>query len=189
MYNAPVIEAYDDGYFPVAFKGGRGSTYIVGVEVRDVFYPSKVAWSLVKVDMNTTTVAISEISKAMSGSLLVLDGITYAGFDVIDPLHLYASTGKGVIIVQIYPLDLERIECALRKHFYNWQSRYNTIREIYSKMIPVETPWRTIKLYTYGVSPSEAIKVIHGTCIYSPLPEPLRLADKIASSISRALLK
>lgn len=189
MCSLPVIEAYDDGYFPISYKGGRGSTYVVGVEVRNGFYPLKIAWSLVRVDMNTTTQIISEISKTMNGSIILLDGITYAGFDVINPLYLYTSTGKGVITVIQYPLNLERIESALRRHFQDWRERYSIIKEVYTRANLLETPWRAIRLFTCGVSFNDAARILNSTCIYSPIPEPLRLAHKVASGISRAFLR
>lgn len=179
------IEAYDDGYFPPHYKGGRGSTYVVGVEVRNLTDTSKIAWSLVTVDQNTTMNAIVNISRFLNGELILLDGVTYAGFDVVDPVYIYRATGKGVIVIQTHSLNLDKIKKALQKHFTDWNERYRVIEYTYRKMVYVETPWRTIRVYAEGIDLGYAIDIVRGSCIYSPIPEPLRIADKIASALSR----
>ncbi|MEM0000904.1 MAG: DUF99 family protein [Desulfurococcaceae archaeon] len=183
------VEAYDDGFFPVRYKGGRGVTYIVGVEVSEQIDVRRIAWSMVRVDLNTTEHAITAISRNLKGSLILLDGVTYAGFDVVDPARLSNSTGKGVVVIQTHPLNLPRIRSALQKHFADWYERYRVIEDVYKNMIYVETPWRTIKIHVQGVDVYEAICTVKRLCLYSPVPEPLRIADKVSSALSRLLLR
>ncbi len=184
MYSM-LVEAYDDGFFPYYFKACKGSTYIVGVEVEDFHSVRKVAVGLVKVDGRSTLRVIRDISISMSGSVILLDGVIYAGFDVVDPQELYNNTGKAVIVIQLYPLNLKSIEKALREHFVDWSERFNVIKSIYSRMIRVETPWRIIEVYSIGLDFNTAVTVLRRSCLYSPMPEPLRIADKIASALSR----
>lgn len=184
-----IVEAYDDGFFPANYKGGRGITYIVGVEVNEQIGVRRIAWSTVKVDLNTTEHAIMAISRNLGGSLILLDGITYAGFDVVNPARLSNSTGKGVIVVQTHPLNLTRIRLALQKHFTDWYERYTIIEDVYKNMFYVETPWRTVRIHVQGINVNEAISVVKRLCLYSPVPEPLRIADKISSALSRLLLR
>lgn len=181
-----IIEAYDDGFFPVSCKGGRCNTFIVGVESIGI-YPRKILWTTVTVDANTSLNAIAGLSREMHGDLILLDGITYAGFDVVDPYELHDRTGKNIIVIQLYPLDLDRIKRALRKHFPDWRERYSIIQRIAGEMIYYTTPWRTIKIHLTGISKEHAYRVLARTMLYSPIPEPLRVADKIASSLSHLL--
>jgi len=180
-----LLEAYDDGFFPYYFKARRGKTYIVGVEVERSFLLHKVIVGVVRVDGRDTLGVIRDISKSMSGRVILLDGVIYAGFDVVDPLELYTSTGKGIIVVQLYPLNLDNIQRALQEHFDDWSERFSVIRDVYSKMIRVETPWRVLEVYSIGLSFSEVLSILKESCIFSPIPEPLRIADKIASVLSR----
>jgi len=180
-----LIEAYDDGFFPANYKGGKGRTYLVGVEVEGRVKVRKIAWLTVRVDFNTTTRSIISISKILNGRVILLDGLTYAGFDVVDPVELSSAVGKAVIVIQTHPLNLAKMRLALEKHFEDWQERYRVIENVYKKMVYVDTPWRTIRIYNAGISVNEAINVVKNTCIYSPVPEPLRIADKVASAISR----
>jgi len=180
-----ILEAYDDGYFPHYFKARRGTTYIVGVEVENEAILRKITIGVVLVDGRETQRVIREMSAGMSGHIVLLDGVIYAGFDVVDPHDLYSSTGKSVLVVQLYPLDLDRIQKALQDHFEDWRERFSIIKTIYSKMIRVDTPWRVVQLYIVGLDFREALAIFKKSCIYSPSPEPLRIADKIASILSK----
>jgi len=180
----PPIEAYDDGYFPPAFKGGRGDTLIVGVEVSPELHVERVALSRVRVDMNTSMRAIISISRLFEGEVVLLDGVTYSGFDIVDPDEVSMETGKSVIVVFTHPLNLKRIEDALSKHFEDWRDRYAVIERVYKSTVHFYTPWRYIRLYIRGLDLSTVRLIFKNTCLYSPVPEPLRLADKLASSLS-----
>lgn len=179
------FEAFDDGHFPHHYKGGKGSTYIVGVLTEGASKVLKVAWCTVRVDMNTSTEAILDMSKMLGGDVVILDGVTYAGFDVVDPNVISEQTGKSVIVVIQHPLNLDRIEKALKKHFPDWGSRLAVIRKVYLNSDYVETPWRTLRIYTVGLSVEAVRGILSNLCLYSPVPEPLRIADKLASALSR----
>jgi len=183
------IEAYDDGFFPVFYKGGRGTTVIAGVEVNSELVVSRLGITSVRVDQGASQRAIIEISKKFNGSIIILDGVTYAGFDVVDPRILASTTGKGVIVVFQYPLNLQRIKNALYEHFEDWKERYRVIEEVYSESMYYNTPWKPIRINITGISREEAFNVVKNTCIYSPIPEPLRIADKIASTIAKIKLR
>lgn len=184
MPNA-IIEAFDDGFFPPCYKGGKGFTYIVGIEAIKFLAVRKIAWSIVNVDLNTSMNRIIELSKHFEGEVIILDGLTYAGFDVVDPDLVSEYTGKGVIVIQLHPLNLDKIRVALQKHFADWRERYSVIEKTYLKMIYFDTPWRTIKIYVKGIDLERAFYVLRNTCLFSPIPEPLRTADKIASALSQ----
>lgn len=179
------VEAYDDGYFPYHFKGGRGSTFIVGVLAEEISKVSKIAWTTVRTDMNTASRAIIEISRILGGDVVLLDGITYAGFDVVDPDYVSSILKKSVIVIFQYSLNLRSIEKALRKHFTDWKTRLEVIERVYLSSTYVDTWWRAIRVYASNMSITNAINVVRSLCMYSPVPEPLRIADKIASAVSK----
>jgi len=60
--------------------------------------------------------------------VIMLDGITYGGFNVIDIEELYRETGLPVIVVmRSYP-DFEKIRSALR-HFPDGEARWDIIKK------------------------------------------------------------
>uniref|UniRef100_A0A7C4D6Y1 UPF0215 protein ENT92_00410 n=1 Tax=Staphylothermus marinus TaxID=2280 RepID=A0A7C4D6Y1_STAMA len=181
------IQAFDDGYFPVQYKGCRGKTIITGVETKG-FQINKVCWKPVTVDGRETSSVVIELSKLMgSPDLLILDGITYAGFDTADPDEIYLNTNTPVVVVQQYPLDLDNIREALYRNFSDADERYSVIKKVVDKFQYLDTPWKTIQFYATGIELDKARIILLKTMIYSPIPEPLRIAHSIASILSRRL--
>ncbi|MCY0868539.1 MAG: DUF99 family protein [Desulfurococcus sp.] len=182
-----VYEAFDDGFFPAEFKSSRGDTYIAGVEATSSFRVVRITLARIPVDGGQAYKAVLNASRQLQGSVVFLDGVTYAGFDVVDPFSLNVETGKPVIAIQLYPLNLERIRRALVKHFNDWRERFKVIESYTKSLTVVDTPWRPIEIAPVGVSLEEAIRILRRTSIYSPEPEPLRIAGRVASSLTRLM--
>jgi len=180
------IIAVDDGFFPTQYKSRKGKTLLLGIKTINIYHIVGLAYTNILVDGLETTNKTCRLIKLLGeANIVFLDGITYAGFDVVDADQVYSETGIPVIVYQQYPLDLDRVRKALQKHFPDWKQRYNIIEKIYRKMNYFPTSWRPILFYNIGISREDAIYYLEKTMIYSPVPEPLRLADQIASTISR----
>lgn len=115
--------------------------------------------------------------------VIMLDGITYGGFNVIDIEELYRETGLPVIVVmRSYP-DFEKIRSALR-HFPDGEARWDIIKKAgeIEKLITRRngTP---IYIQKAGIGAKNAEKIIRLTSIRSSIPEPLRVAHLIATGI------
>ncbi|WP_440058983.1 DUF99 family protein [Thermogladius sp. 4427co] len=177
--------AFDDGYFPVEYKAGRGYTVIAGVKTSEVFKPVAIGAKPVPVDANQSTNAIVELSKKLGKGVILLDGITYSGFDIVDPWLVNKLTGSPVIVVQYGEIRVDRVERALRKHFRNGEERLGLFMRTYSSMKPLETKWRTIRILPVGIEYPAAVEYLRKAMIYSPIPEPLRIAHFIASALTR----
>ncbi len=180
------IIAVDDGFFPIKYKGRKGKTLLLGIKTINIHHIVDLTYTSILIDGLETTNKTCRLIKLLGeANLVLLDGITYAGFDVVDADQVYSETGIPVIVYQQYPLDLHRVKKALQKHFPDWKQRYNVIEKIYRKMSYYPTRWRPILFYNVGINREDAIYYLEKTMIYSPVPEPLRLADQIASTISR----
>ncbi|WP_410507968.1 DUF99 family protein [Methanosarcina hadiensis] len=115
--------------------------------------------------------------------IIMLDGITYGGFNVIDIQELYGETGLPVIVVmRSYP-DFEKIRSALR-HFSDGEKRWDIIKKAgeIEKIVTGknETP---IYIQKAGIGAKNVEKIIRLTSIRSSIPEPLRVAHLIATGI------
>ena len=187
------IIAFDDGYFPPTFKGSMGKTLLIGVLYHEGVTISKILWDTIVVDGLDATdkiVSMVNVLKIYSDNpVVILDGITYAGFDVADPDKIHSATKIPVITFIQYPLDLERIRSALIKHFSDHETRYRVIHRTYTKTVPLITPWRVARFYAVGITREEASSLLRGLMIYSPVPEPLRIAHMIASYLSKYMLE
>jgi len=187
------IIAFDDGYFLPSFKSLNGKTLLIGVLYSDGRIRRIVHDKILIDGLNATRMIIDmaeNLSLYSSNPVIMLDGITYAGFDIADPDKIYMETSIPVITFIQYPLDLERIKHALVKHFKDYQKRYDVIRRVYTRSTPLMTAWRVVRFYSVGLPIKEASTLLKKLMTYSPVPEPLRIAHMLASTISRyAILK
>lgn len=115
--------------------------------------------------------------------IIMLDGITYGGFNVVDIEELYRETGIPVIVVmRAYP-DFEKIRAALR-HFFDGEARWDIIKKAgeIEKLVTKKngTP---IYIQKAGIGVKSAEKIVRLTSIRSNIPEPLRVAHLIATGI------
>ena len=115
--------------------------------------------------------------------IVMLDGITYGGFNVVDIEELYRETGLPVIVVmRSYP-DFEKIRSALR-HFSDGEVRWNIIKKA-GKIEKLVTEKNRTPIYIQkaGIGAKSAEKIVRLTSIRSNIPEPLRVAHLIATGI------
>lgn len=114
---------------------------------------------------------------------VMLDGITYAGFNVVDIQKIYRQTGIPVIVVMRSKPDFEKIKFAL-KYFPDGEERW-TIIERAGKIeeIAGEKKKSSIYIQRAGISLESVNKIIRLTSIRSNIPEPLRVAHLIATGI------
>jgi len=179
----------DDGYFPPSFKEGRLATLMVGVLCKNV-HPIDLGIKVVKVDgLDATSKAISvvkELSKNWGKiEAIFLDGVTFAGFNIINPSLMHDVLGYPVITIFKHQLNLQKIKVALMNNFSDWRKRYSVIESVYENSKEVRTGWRKLRISSYGLDLYVIAEIITDLQLTSPLPEPLRLADLIASGLTK----
>lgn len=137
--------------------------------------------------LDATGVISSMIKKSKHYSqlrIIMLDGVTYGGFNVVDIEELYRETGLPVIVVmRSYP-DFEKIRAALR-HFPDGETRWEIIKKAgeIEKLVTGRNG-TLIYIQKAGIGAKSAEKVIRLTSIRSNIPEPLRVAHLIATGIT-----
>ena len=190
MNHSLTIYAIDDGYFPL---DKRKHNYTLIVTVKFLVHPNEkviifndILVERVKIDSLEVTEKIEKMLEAYGPSpddIVLLDGITYAGFSVVDLKRIRKIT-KKIIVFFYRPLDLEKIKNALIKNFHDWKLRYNIIENVYSNSIIVEINNITARIYsTFDIM--ETKSVLERIILFSPIPEPLRIAHIIASTLSK----
>jgi len=112
---------------------------------------------------------------------VILDGITYGGFNVVDIQLLYRETGIPVIaVMRSYP-DFEKIKSAL-KHFPDGEERWTIIKRA-GKIEKITGEKNLIYIQRAGIGLETVKRIIRLTSIRSNIPEPLRVAHLIATGI------
>ncbi len=136
--------------------------------------------------LDATGVIVTMIKKSKHYAqlrVIMLDGITYGGFNVVDIQELYRETGLPVIVVMRSCPDFEKIRSALG-HFSDGEARWDIIKKA-GKIEKLLTGRNGTPVYIQkaGIGSKSAEKIIRLTSIRSNIPEPLRVAHLIATGI------
>jgi endonuclease V-like protein UPF0215 family len=114
--------------------------------------------------------------------VIMLNGLTFAGFNVMDIHALYKATGIPVITITDQKPNLESIRLALSNLDHS-EERYNTLLSA-GEIMSIRNGGKKIFIQTAGLYCDDAQKIIVLTSTRSSIPEPLRVAHLIASGIS-----
>jgi endonuclease V-like protein UPF0215 family len=175
----------DDGFF---VPHSRGYALIAGVVFRGGYWLDGVMHTRVEVDgLDATDKIASMITNSPHNKqlrIIMLSGVTFAGFNVVDIRNLSLKTGLPVIAVVREKPDFPEIYNALR-NLPNSEERWEAIKGA-GKPFMVNTRSRRARVYVQacGVFEDDARKIVKVTSTRSDIPEPLRVAHLIASGIS-----
>ena len=114
--------------------------------------------------------------------LIMLSGITFAGFNIVDIRRLNDATQLPVLSLTQDKPDLKAIYEALKNLPYA-EERWRMVLAA-GEIHEVKCKGKKIYLGLSGVSLSDAVKIVELTSTRSSFPEPLRVAHMIASGIS-----
>jgi hypothetical protein len=112
----------------------------------------------------------------------MLNGITFAGFNLIDIQKLHGDTGLPVITLTQDKPDLDAIHEAL-KHLTDSEVRWQIIQNA-GKIYEVTNKDAKVYIGLAGIDLVDALTVLDLTSTRGSLPEPLRVAHLIASGIT-----
>ena len=179
------------GWDDAPFKFTDRHTLVAGVICRGGTQIDGVITGKIAIDgMDATakiTKAINESGHKEQLRVIMLDGITFGGFNIVDINKLHKKTGLPVIVLIREKPNLNDIRKALLKFSdaeYRWRllKRAGKIRkmEVKNKVIKGS---RTIYYQAAGIEDSDIEKIINLTAVNSVLPEPVRVAHIICSGI------
>ena len=163
---------------------------VVGVVFRGGYWLDGVMHTEILVDGFDAT---ERISAMVMGSphygqlrVIMLNGVTFAGFNVVDIKALNAATGLPVIAVTREKPDPPLIHRAL-KHLPRSEERWKAVLNA-GELFEVSTRKEDEKIYLHvaGVSLVDAEKIVWLTSTRSNIPEALRVAHLVASGMSHA---
>ena len=161
---------------------------VVGVVFRGGYWLDGVMHTEILVDGFDATERISSMITSSPHyeqlRVIMLNGITFAGFNVVDMKTLNTATGLPVIAVTREKPDLPLIRKAL-KHLPRSEERWKAVLNA-GEISEISTRKEDEKIYLHaaGVSLVDAEKIVRLTSTRSNIPEALRVAHLIASGIS-----
>lgn len=172
------VVGFDDG---PAGRGRGGQVLVVGAIYRGGEFLDGMVTARVRRDGRDST---DKLVRALTGSryfpqlhYLMLDGIAFGGFNVVDIARLHGQTGLPVLVVVRHEPDLDAVRSALGR-----------LRGAASRLALIDAagepePCRGLYVQRAGLGAEEAEALLDLTCTRSKLPEPLRAAHIVAGAL------
>jgi endonuclease V-like protein UPF0215 family len=175
----------DDGVF---IPHTKHLVLVVGVVFRGGYWLDGVMHTRIRVDGFDATSKIASMIIASPHwkqlRVIMLNGITFAGFNVVDIKKLFSKTKLPVIAVTREKPDFSEIRKALM-HLPKSEQRWKAILDA-GEIFEVSTRSKSEKIYVhaYGILEEDARKILRLTSTRSNIPEALRVAHLVASGVS-----
>lgn len=141
--------------------------------------------SSIEVDGFDATEKLLDMLCGLDFEAVILSGITFAGFNIIDPYAILQETGIPVVVYSGKSPDSLSMLSALKKHFQDWDRRWGIIERLgpihQTKPRPSEPP---VYFEVLGGSATWAEDVLTSSALVCRVPEPVRVAGLIARGVS-----
>lgn len=174
----------DDGVF---IPHTKGVVDVIGIVFRGGYWLDGVMRTQVEIDgMDATEKIASMIVESPHYDqlrVIMLNGVTMAGFNVVDIEDLYEKLKLPVIAVTRDKPNFSDIKKALQ-NLPQSQKRWKAIEKA-GKLIKVYTRSGEEPIYAHvvGVSEEDAERILKNTSTRSNIPEALRVAHLVASGL------
>lgn len=173
------IAGFDDAPFPAGYEGRvavAGTVYagltLNGVLLGDVEKDGRDA-----AERLAAMVAGSRFAPVVQ--LVMLQGITMGGFNVVDVLGLHARLSRPVLVLARKQPDRASIRRALLEKVPGGREKWALIE----RLGPME-PVGQVFVQRVGLSLEEAEAAVRRTAVEGSIPEPLRVAHLIAGAVA-----
>lgn len=179
------VVGVEDGSFD-AFKPGQ-STFLCATCLRgDRFEWVKLG--SVTVDGREATGVLLEMLRGTRFDALILGGVSFAGFDVVDPGVLHEELGIPVVVYSPDLPDSASTFAALKTNFPDWAERWAPIErlgDVYSVVSKGGEP--PVFFEVAGCTRWEGEEILKASVSLTRTPEPVRVAGIVARGLSRSV--
>jgi endonuclease V-like protein UPF0215 family len=170
------------GFDDAPFARGRGDVGIAGVVCAGTRFEG-LLWGKVRQDGWNATDALVRL---LAGSkflpqlhLVLLDGIAFGGFNVVDLPRLAAAVARPCLAVMRRPPDLAAVEAAMRR-----LPRAPARLELLRRAGPIHRLGGFV-FQVQGAAPELAAAALARVTDRGAVPEPLRLAHLVGAAVRR----
>ncbi len=173
------VVGFDDAPFD---RSHRGDVLVVGTVYAGTRLEGILAGKVRRDGANATRVLADLIARSRFRAhlqLVLLQGIAFAGFNVVDIHALKGALGLPVLVVVRRRPNLERIRRALLDHVPGGKRKWSLIQ----RAGPVE-PAAGLYVQRAGLALPAAERVLGALAVSGRLPEPLRTAHLVAGGIA-----
>ncbi len=179
------LVGFDDGRFTPRQPASK--VPIIGAVMKGASHLEGVLYDTMDVDSQGTEGITGIISRMLKNSphigqlrAILTSGLTFGGFSVLDIHEIFNQLGLPIIvIIRRYP-DFKKIKQALIEHFPDGAKRWDLIQQAGD---PKKINSSNIYIQHVGCTFTTCKQIIKKSTIQGNLPEPIRVAHLIASSL------
>ena len=157
---------------------GHGLVAIIGIVLRGGGCIEGAMGTKVKIDGFDATKKIAEMINSSPHykqlRVIMLDGITFAGFNIVNITKLFVLTGVPVLAVTKEKPNMKNIRNALMK-LEKCEKRLKMV-ESAGEILNIKIRETELHFQVAGVSKEDSKKIIRISCTQGNFPEPLRLS-------------
>jgi len=144
---------------------------------------------MITIDGLDATEKLVSMLRRWSFDAVMLAGVSFAGFNLVDPNSVFEEFNKPVIVISRTKPNNIAVKNALRQHFEDWQVRWG----VFEKLGPV---WEVVSMpneppmyvEVVGTELDWASKLIRAASLCCRVPEPIRVARLVARGLTRGTL-
>jgi uncharacterized protein len=174
------VAGFDDAPFERDFKG---NVKIVGTIYAGLRFDGMLLGEIQKDGFNAAPAIVRLVENSRFREhihMIMLQGIAFGGFNVIDVFEVYRRLSIPVLVVARKLPDIDAIKKALTNgSIPHGEEKWELIKQLGPMM-----PLGNVFIQKHGLSDTQAADVINRFCIYGKIPEPLRTAHLIAGALS-----
>ena len=173
------VIGFDDAPFA---RDHRGDVLVVGAVYAGLRLDGVLSAKLRRDGANATEALIRVLRASRflaQAHLVLLQGIAFAGFNVVDLEALHRALCLPVMTVTRRRPDLARIRAALLEHVRGGRRKWSLIE----KAGPMEAV-AGLFVQRQGIDLEDARRVLERLAVHSSIPEPLRTAHLIAAGVT-----
>lgn len=112
-------------------------------------------------------------------NLVMSEGITFAGFDIVSPDGIFSITGIPYISITRSKADIASMEAALSKY-----GEFEKLEKL-KRLNPIKCMLKDTEFVVNfaGLTKGEAIRILEKSMFVGNVPEPVRIAHMIAEAL------
>jgi endonuclease V-like protein UPF0215 family len=172
------LAAFDDGPFP---RRHSGTVPVVGTVYADLRLDGVLVGRIQKDGCDAADILAHLVEGSRFNEhirLVMLQGISLGGFNVVDVFALQRRLARPVLVVSRRRPDLVKIRSALLKHVPKGAQKWKIIEQIG----PME-PAGPVYIQRVGLAREDALETMRHFAVHGHVPEPLRSAHLIAGAL------
>ena len=143
---------------------------------------------MITVDGLDATEKLTSMLHRLSFDAVMLAGVSFAGFNLVDPTIVFEEFSNPVIVISRTKPNNIAVKNALRQHFEDWRIRWRVFEKLGSVCevvsMPAEPP---VYVEVVGTEMNWASRLIRATSVCCRVPEPIRVARLVARGLTRML--